>query len=230
MNKYDSIKLGDTAEIKHVITNEDLSKFVDLTGDDNRLHVDKNYAKNTSFKKQVVHGMLGASFISTIIGTKLPGDGALWYSQSLEFLLPVRIGDIITVKAEVIKKNDRNRSVELITDIYNQNNKKVTAGISKVKIIEQLNDNSLKVENSENLFFSIYPNPAKTEITISCHFESSVSLKVNLYSVFGTLLKSASIINDNTTLNITEIPNGLYILKIYNSNSEIGIQKLLIQH
>ena len=126
MNKYDSIKLGDTAEIKHVITNEDLSKFVDLTGDDNRLHVDKNYAKNTSFKKQVVHGMLGASFISTIIGTKLPGDGALWYSQSLEFLLPVRIGDIITVKAEVIKKNDRNRSVELITDIYNQNNKNAT--------------------------------------------------------------------------------------------------------
>ena len=117
MNKYDSIKLGDTAEIKHVITNEDLSKFVDLTGDDNRLHVDKNYAKNTSFKKQVVHGMLGASFISTIIGTKLPGDGALWYSQSLEFLLPVRIGDIITVKAEVIKKNDRNSSVELKTDI-----------------------------------------------------------------------------------------------------------------
>ena len=51
MNRYDSIKLGDTAEIKHVITNEDLSKFVDLTGDDNRLHVDKNYAKKTSFKK-----------------------------------------------------------------------------------------------------------------------------------------------------------------------------------
>ena len=90
--------------------------------------------------------------------------------------------------------------------------------------------NSLKVENSENLFFSIYPNPAKTEITISCHFESSASLKVNLYSILGTLLKSVSIKNDNTTLNITEIPNGLYILKIYNNNSEIGIQRLLIQH
>lgn len=151
MNKYDTIKLGDTAEIKHVISNEDVSKFVDLTGDDNRLHVDKNYAKNTSYKKQVVHGMLGASFISTLIGTKLPGDGALWYAQSLEFLLPVRIGDIITVKAEVIKKNDRNRSIELITDIYNQNNKKVTAGISKVKIIEQLDDNSsLKDDNSKD--------------------------------------------------------------------------------
>ena len=107
-----------------------------------------------------------------------------------------------------------------------------TSGLKSARIsADQVeNKNSLKVENSENLFFSIYPNPAKTEITISCHFESSVSLKVNLYSVFGTLLKSASIINDNTTLNITEIPNGLYILKIYNSNSEIGIQKLLIQH
>ena len=73
------------------------------------------------------------------------------------------------------------------------------------------------------------PNPAKTEITITCHFESYVGIKVNLYSVIGTLLKSASIKNENTTLNIAEIPNGLYVVKMYKSNSEIGIKKLLIQ-
>ena len=148
MGKYDSIRVGDTAEIRRKITNEDLLKFVDLTGDDNSLHVDEEYAQNTSFKKQVVHGMLGASFISTIIGTKLPGDGALWYSSSLEFILPVRIGDLITIKDKVIKKNDRNKSVELETEIYNQNNQKVIAGISKVKIVEQVIESSaLNVEN-----------------------------------------------------------------------------------
>lgn len=135
--KYEDIKIGERHELTHVITQEDITKFVDLTGDDNRLHVDAEYAAKTPFKKQVVHGMLGASFISTIIGTKIPGDGALWFSQSLEFLLPVRIGDKITVVAEVAKKNDKERIIELKTDIANQNRQIVTQGYAKVKVIEQ---------------------------------------------------------------------------------------------
>lgn len=123
--------------MKHILTQQDLDKFVELTGDDNKLHVNSDYAAKTSFKKPVVHGMLGASFISTIIGTKLPGDGALWFSQSIEFLLPVRIGDELTVQAEVLKKLDKLHVVELRTDIYNQDKQKVTSGIAQVKIIEQ---------------------------------------------------------------------------------------------
>ncbi|HMG15966.1 MAG TPA: MaoC family dehydratase, partial [Saprospiraceae bacterium] len=87
MKKYSEINVGDKETLIHTITQNDIEKFVDLTGDDNKLHIDENYASKTQFKKPVVHGMLGASFISTIIGTKLPGDGALWFSQSLEFLL-----------------------------------------------------------------------------------------------------------------------------------------------
>ena len=102
-----------TKEITHLITQEDVNKFADLTGDDNKLHLDEKYASKTSFKKPVVHGMLGASFISTIIGTEIPGDGALWFSQTLEFLLPVRVGDEITVMAEVTKKRDRDQAIEL---------------------------------------------------------------------------------------------------------------------
>ncbi len=132
---YSEIAVGQKAEVVHQITAKDIEKFAELTGDDNRLHVDATYAKKTAFKKQVAHGMLGASFISTVIGTKLPGDGALWFSQSLEFLLPVRIGDTITVIAEVIKKNDREESIELSTVIFNQNKQKVTTGNAKVKII-----------------------------------------------------------------------------------------------
>ena len=137
MNKYESINIGDKAELKHVITLADIEKFVDLTGDDNKLHVDKQYASQTLFKTPVVHGMLGASFISTIIGTKLPGDGALWFSQNLEFILPVRVGDEITVTAEVKKKYDRDNTIEIQTDIFNQHKQKVTSGFAKVKIIPQ---------------------------------------------------------------------------------------------
>ena len=133
--KYDDICIGDSAEILHIITKNDIDKFVDLTGDDNKIHVDKSFAAKTSFKKPVVHGMLGASFISTIIGTKLPGDGALWYAQELEFLQPVRIGDELKVVAEVIKKNNRMQSIELSTLIYNQNKQVVTKGIAKVKVV-----------------------------------------------------------------------------------------------
>lgn len=136
MKKYKEINIGDKESLSHTITKSDIEKFVDLTGDDNKLHVDEQYARTTAFKKPVVHGMLGASFISTIIGTKLPGDGALWFAQSLEFLLPVRIGDTLTVTAEVLKKNDKENVIELKTEILNQNRQIVTKGIAKVKVIE----------------------------------------------------------------------------------------------
>lgn len=136
MSRYSKINVGDSQRIVHTITQKDIEKFVDLSGDDNKLHVDKEFASKTSFKKPVAHGMIGASFISTIIGTKIPGDGALWYSQSLEFLLPARVGDELTIIATVLKKIDRENSIELQTDIYNQHKQKITSGIAKVKIIE----------------------------------------------------------------------------------------------
>jgi 3-oxoacyl-[acyl-carrier protein] reductase len=140
MKRYSEIKIGDKEFIEHTITQDDIEKFVQLTGDDNKLHIDEKFAKETHFKKPVVHGMLGASFISTIIGTKLPGDGALWYSQTLDFLLPVRVGDHLTISGEVIKKNDKERSIELDTRILNQNKQVVTKGTAKVKVIERIEE------------------------------------------------------------------------------------------
>ena len=136
--KYEEIFVGQKESLIHRVTQSDIEKFVDLSGDDNKLHVNKEFAAKTSFKKPVVHGMIGASFISTIIGTKIPGDGALWFSQTLEFLLPVRVGDMITVIAEVIKKIDRDRTIELNVEIQNQNRQVVTRGLSKVKVLEEL--------------------------------------------------------------------------------------------
>jgi|LauGreStaDraftv2_3_1035109.scaffolds.fasta_scaffold00269_2 3-oxoacyl-[acyl-carrier protein] reductase len=132
---FDAIVVGDTQTLTKHITEADLRKFVDMTGDNNPLHVDRAFAETTSFKDIVVHGMLGASFISTVIGTKLPGTGALWISQNMEFLQPVRLGDVLTISATVLKKHLRERLLELDTRIINQNQQLVLTGIGKVKVL-----------------------------------------------------------------------------------------------
>ena len=132
---FDAIQVGETQTLTRKITEADVRKFVEITGDDNPLHVNRAYAESTSFKDIVVHGMLGASFISTVIGTKLPGTGALWVSQNMEFLLPVRLGDVLTISATVLKKHERERLLELETRIVNQNQQLILTGIGKVKVL-----------------------------------------------------------------------------------------------
>lgn len=132
---FDAIQVGETQTLTKHITEADVRKFVEMTGDDNPLHVDRAYAETTAFKDIVVHGMLGASFISTVIGTKLPGTGALWVSQNIEFLLPVRLGDVLTISATVLKKHERERLLELDTKIVNQNQQLILTGVGKVKVL-----------------------------------------------------------------------------------------------
>lgn len=128
--------VGETAKIVHTITAEDISKFVELTGDDNPLHVSREFAEKTSFKGIVAHGMLGASFISTIVGKKLPGEGALWLSQNIEFLLPVRIGDTLEIMGTVTGFHPGQRILDLQIQIVNQYRQTVLTGTSRVKVLE----------------------------------------------------------------------------------------------
>lgn len=132
---FGAIHVGETHSLRKKITEADVQKFVEMTGDDNPLHVDRAYAETTAFKDIVVHGMLGASFISTVIGTKLPGPGALWVSQDMEFLLPVRLGDELLISCTVLKKHERERLLELETRIVNQNQQVVLTGHGKVKVL-----------------------------------------------------------------------------------------------
>lgn len=134
---FEQIAVGDTRTLTRTITEADVRRFVELTGDDNPLHVDRSFAEATSFKDIVVHGMLGASFISTVIGTSLPGPGALWLAQNMEFLLPVRLGDELTVICTVLRKHARERLLELETKILNQNGQVVLAGQGKVKVLAE---------------------------------------------------------------------------------------------
>jgi 3-oxoacyl-[acyl-carrier protein] reductase len=186
--RYEEIFIGMKESLTHQVTQQDIEKFVDLTGDDNKLHVDKAFAATTSFKKPVVHGMIGASFISTIIGTKLPGDGALWFSQTLEFLLPVRVGDKLVVEAEVTKKNDNERIIDLKIEILNQNRQVVTKGLSRVKVIEPEVAESVAVEagpvtraalvigGSGGIGKAVCLQLAKDNFDVAVHYKSNASV------------------------------------------------------
>jgi 3-oxoacyl-[acyl-carrier protein] reductase len=221
MSKYEDLNVGDKAELKHLITKDDINKFVELTGDDNKLHIDVDYAKNTSFKKPVAHGMLSASFISTIIGTKIPGDGALWFSQSIEFLLPVRIGDELTVKAEILKKIDSSKSIELQTDIYNQHKQKVTSGIANVKIIEQQiydekkvseknhNKNVLIIGGSGGIGRAACIELATHGYNIAIHYNSNKEAATQIFDKVIELGVNACIVSGDTTSfkNVEDILN-----------------------
>lgn len=133
---FEKIQVGDRAEIVHVLTNEDITGFANLTGDYNPLHVDEEYARKTLFRRPVVHGMLSASFISTLIGMKLPGQGALWTSQSLQFLRQAYVGDTLTIVSRVKQKSVAIRSLVLEIIITNQHAQKIITGESTVKILE----------------------------------------------------------------------------------------------
>ncbi len=136
MDNFDRFKVGDEFTLKHQITKSDLLTFSRLTGDNNPLHMSEEFAKKTNFQTPVVHGMLSASFISTIIGTQIPGEGALWLSQTLRFLKPTRIDDVIRVKARISHKSLSTRILSLDITISNQSEDILISGEATVKVVE----------------------------------------------------------------------------------------------
>ncbi len=115
------IQIGDAAEFAKTVSESDIYQFAGITGDFNPAHVNEDYAQKTFFKTRIAHGMLSAGFISAVLGTQLPGPGAVYIRQELNFLAPVRIGDTITARAEVIDINVEKNRVTLKTQCLNQN-------------------------------------------------------------------------------------------------------------
>ncbi len=134
--KYSDIMIGQYAEVIHEVTEEDIETFGKLSGDFNPLHFDEEWAKKTMFCGRIAHGLLTASFVSTAIGMKLPGPGTIYLSQQMRFLRPVRIGDTITTRVEVISKNDEKQRVTLKTTCQNQRNEVVLDGEAIVTIMK----------------------------------------------------------------------------------------------
>jgi 3-hydroxybutyryl-CoA dehydratase len=92
---------GMSAELSHTVTTADIEGFAKVTGDVNPVHLDEAYAATTMFKGRIAHGMLSAGFISAVFGTKLPGPGAIYMSQTLTFRAPVKIGDTVVTRVTV---------------------------------------------------------------------------------------------------------------------------------
>jgi len=116
----DELKVGDSAKFSKTISESDVYLFAGITGDFNPAHVDEDYAKNTYFKRRIAHGMLTASFISTVIGTMLPGPGTIYMRQAVNFLAPVYMGDTITACAEILEIILDKKKVRLKTFCTNQ--------------------------------------------------------------------------------------------------------------
>lgn len=133
---FDSIEIGDIRELAHKITAGDIKTFAELTGDLNPLHLDREFARRTHFRRPVAYGMLSASFISTAIGTLMPGPGALWLSQTLNFLHQAYEGDDIRLVVRVRQKSSATRILVLETVIYNQHNQELITGEAKVRLLK----------------------------------------------------------------------------------------------
>ena len=116
----EDVSLGDVAEVTYTVTAETIREFVTASGDDNPIHSDPAFASVTRFGRVIAPGMLTGSFVSSVIGTRLPGPGTIYLSQSFRFLRPVYIGDRVTARVEVVERvADRNR-LRLRTTCANQ--------------------------------------------------------------------------------------------------------------
>ena len=133
---FEEIYEGYEQSFKHLVTVDEVDSFAQLTGDYNPVHIDPEFAKLTNFGKRVVHGMLTSSFISTIIGMRIPGPGSLWLSQTINFVNPTYIGDVIEIKATVTRISRSTRTITLAIVIVNQNSLKLVEGESVVRMLD----------------------------------------------------------------------------------------------
>lgn len=99
---FETLTVGMAAEHARVVSEADVQTFAEVSGDHNPVHLDESYAQGTPFKTRIAHGMLSAAHISALIAAELPGPGAIYLSQTLNFRRPVKLGDTVTTRAEVV--------------------------------------------------------------------------------------------------------------------------------
>ena len=114
---FEDLAVGQTAVIARTITDADIVLFAGISGDTNPVHINEEFAAGTMFSGRIAHGMLTASFISTVIGTRLPGPGCIYLAQSLRFKAPVRVGDTIWARATVTELFPEKRRAALSTTV-----------------------------------------------------------------------------------------------------------------
>ena len=119
---------GQSAAITRRVTEADVERFAEITGDRNPIHLDPAFAATTRFKRRIAHGLLTASYVSAVLGSELPGPGTIYLSQSLTFKAPVYVGDEITAKVTVLKYRPDKQILTLRTECVNQDGVTVMEG------------------------------------------------------------------------------------------------------
>jgi len=133
--RIEAFEAGQRASFTKTFTDEDVARFIAITGDTNPLHVDDAFAAKTRFGRRVVHGMLAASIFSTMVGMRLPGTGAIYRAQTLRFLLPVYVGDTVTAHF-VVRSVDRARHrLEIDAWIENAAGERVIEGACEAGLL-----------------------------------------------------------------------------------------------
>ena len=124
--------VGDSAEITKTIEQADVDAFAAVSGDQNPIHVDEEFAKTTRFGKRIAHGMFTASLISSVLANKLPGEGSVYLGQTLQFVAPVFPGDEITARVTVKEIREDKPILKLDTICINQRDEIVIRGEATV--------------------------------------------------------------------------------------------------
>ena len=130
---FDEIAIGDSASLTRQLTADDIQLFAAVSGDVNPAHMDPAYAETDMFHRVIAHGMWGAGLISAVLGTELPGPGAIYLGQSLRFSRPVGVGDTVTATVTVTAKKPEHHIVTLACACINHNGETVISGEAEVK-------------------------------------------------------------------------------------------------
>ena len=129
----EDLSIGQSADLVRTVGEADIIAFAAVTGDNNPVHLDADYAATTSFGERIAHGMLSAGYISAVIGTQLPGPGAIYLSQALRFKRPVKIGDEVTARATITEIDTAKARVTLATVCF-VNGKPVVEGEAVIMV------------------------------------------------------------------------------------------------
>jgi 3-hydroxybutyryl-CoA dehydratase len=133
--RIEDFEPGQHASFRRTFTDEDVRRFIEITGDTNPLHTDDGFAAGTRFGRRILHGMLTASLFSTVMGTMLPGTGAIYRSQTIRFLLPVYVGETVTAHF-VVRSVDRARHrLEFEAWIENEAGQRVVEGTAEAGLL-----------------------------------------------------------------------------------------------
>ncbi len=127
-HSFGSLKIGDTYDFHRFISEDDVLTFAKITGDDNPLHVDAEYADNTRFGGRIVHGIFLLGLISKVLGRDFPGPGSVAVSISCRFLRPVRVNSEVRVSVKVVEKLEQRRYAKVETFVFTDANKKALVG------------------------------------------------------------------------------------------------------